>query len=179
MTRDPALDRLRGLAILLMVTDHLALLLEADLVRWTVGRVAMPLFFVLGGHLARRYSWRLLEVVAVGLLVQLVAPWTGALVLLLTFTAGHLLTVLCRSRPGLPLLLIVVLAAVSANVPVSIPGAYGPLELVVIMLAGSLLSREFFQAAGSRLPAWLAWSGRRPLMSYAVTSAAISALALA
>ena len=52
------LDRVRGLAVVLMIVDHLCIfwasstaLVVPDLLRLTVGRVAMPLFFVLSGFL--------------------------------------------------------------------------------------------------------------------------------
>lgn len=167
------LDALRGAAVLLMVVDHVALFADVPEVRWTAGRLAMPLFFILGGHLACRFSWRtLLLVPAVGLGVEFVAPWTGAGALLVSFAVGAAAVVLLRRYAPWALWLIVALALTSAaNGRVSVDSGYDPGQLSALMALGALLTRH--QLVG--LLRWvprpalvrLAQAGRYPLSLYA------------
>lgn len=165
--RSAGLDALRGVAILAMTVDHLALFLDVPELRVTVGRVAMPLFFVLGGHLARRLSWRLLLVPVVGLALEVVAPWSGAGSLLVTFAAGAVFVVLARRHP--PILAVVAAAgiALGANGYAELLGsAYDPRCLVALMALGALLDRRILE--GLRwTPAPLVLLGRFPLTFYA------------
>lgn len=166
-SRDRHLDALRGLAVVCMVIDHAALMLAGPVeLRWTVGRVAMPLFFLLGGHLTRRLGRRHLEVLAVGLVLGQLAPWTGAGWLLGTFVLGAALVALGRRvRPVLHVSLFVCLAALANPVPQFAPG-YDTWALLALMLAGALLPRTSLGWA-RRLPRPLAVVGRYPLSMYA------------
>jgi fucose 4-O-acetylase-like acetyltransferase len=166
--RDLALDRLRGLAVACMVVDHVALFTGADGLRVTVGRLAMPLFFLLAGHLATRASWRLLNVLAAGVFVYAIAPWTGAAMLLTQLVAGALLVVVLRRRGTAWLVAaLVVLASITANSWDPTPTtAYATAGMWSIMLAGALLPRPALRW-GARLPASLGILGRYPLTVYA------------
>lgn len=167
--RSPALDGLRGLAVLLMVSDHLAFVAGWSSWRETVGRAAMPLFFVLGGHLVRRVSLRsCLLVPLVGLAVEAVAPWSGAAGLLLCFAAGALLVAAFRerARPALWLLVAGGLT-LGANGYAHLHGVYyDPRLLVALMALGALTPRGHLERAGRRVQL-LAPLGRYPLTAYA------------
>lgn len=163
--RSRGLDALRGLAVLTMVADHVALFAQAEPVRWTIGRVALPLFFLLAGHLARRLSWRLLVVLGAGLLLPVLAPWVDSPNVLVWIVVGSLLLAGVRRFGLSPWLLLVVSATLLANGQGFGGDGYAAPALMVMMAAGALIPRDGF-AWASRLPAWLVPFGRFPLSVY-------------
>lgn len=163
------LDALRGLAVVLMVADHLCLLVgEVGLLfRLTGGRLAMPLFFLLAGHLVQRVGKRTAWVALVGLALPLLAPWIDSPNVLLWYAVGACVVVAARVV-GLPLWLVAAVAlAFSANrYELLLPGqGYDPLALVGLMALGAWLPRDAFDFA-RRLPGFLAYAGRYPLSVY-------------
>lgn len=173
LQRSPALDRLRGLAIGCMVVDHVALLLGGlDVVRLSVGRLALPLFFLIAGHLAARItferatSWRHLGIATLGLLLPVVVSWVDSPNVLILWAAGCLLLWGWR-RLGLPAWgLVVVALTCAANGLVFQAGrSFGILEVWALMALGSTLPRSSF-GWGGRLPAFLGAVGRRPVLWY-------------
>ncbi len=170
--RSPGLDALRGLAVLAMLVDHLALLVGADLARLTVGRLAMPLFFIVGGHLAGRLSPRLLLAAGLGLALPTVAPWIDSPNVLLLYAAGAVLLAL-----GCPpvLLVAVALTGYANGWTAALHGAYEPAALLALMGVGQLLPRSAF-AGADRLPSLLRVAGRYPLTIYAGHVLALTAL---
>jgi uncharacterized membrane protein len=170
--RSVQLDALRGAAVLFMVADHVALFVGADPVRMTVGRLAMPLFFVLAGHLSARLSWRLVWVVALGLALPTVAVWIDSPNVLVYLGAGAVvLAVTRRSRLVLWFLValpLVLLANGFALAPVGT--GFHPAALLGLMAVGALLDRRSVEQLAGRLPAAvtrvLARSGRYPLTVY-------------
>jgi hypothetical protein len=174
--RDVALDRIRGLAVALMLVDHVALLLGVLPLRLTVGRLAMPLFFLVAGHLAHRLSARHVNVVAAGVALTFLAPWAGEPSILLWIVLGCALIVAARFS-GFPLvLLIVVPLTLAANRWQLGAVGYDPAALVALMVVGATLPRTAF-AWGSRLPAVLGAVGRRPLTWYVGHVAVLTFLA--
>ena len=61
-----AYDAFRGIAVVLMIGDHLCAVFGGEPYRFTLGRLAMPMFFILAGHLARHVHWRHLWIGLVG-----------------------------------------------------------------------------------------------------------------
>jgi hypothetical protein len=172
--RSRALDALRGLAILLMVVDHVALFAGAPVLRETVGRVAMPLFFVLGGHLAVRFAWRRqLSITAVGIVLQVLAPWSGAGPLLLTFVLGAYIVSGVRRWPVVLAVFVGWGLTLGANgvAELDFDGlGYNMSCLLGLMALGALLPRDVLTVLGklpSRVLSVLALAGRRPLTLYA------------
>jgi len=175
--RDGALDRLRGLAIVLMVADHVAAYADWTSVRMTFGRAAMPLFFVLAGHLSRRLSWRLLWIGLVGLWLPVVVPWIDRPNVLLILAAGAVVLAAARRAGVSALVLCAFVLMMGANRfgsgwPVT---GYDALYLLGLMALGAALPRGSFAAAG-RLPRWLERPGRRPLTVYVVHLLVLTAL---
>lgn len=160
------LDAIRGLAVLVMVVDHVSIVADVLPLRLTVGRLAVPLFFILAGHLARRLSARTLWAAALGLALPGFAPWIDAPNVLLWYAVGVAMLVLAR-RVGCPLALLVALpltlAANSWGSPLLT--GYNPLCLLGLMALGAMLHRSAF-AWGVRLPGFLAVLGRYPLTVY-------------
>jgi hypothetical protein len=164
--RDGALDRLRGLAVLLMVADHLALSAGLDVVRLTAGRLAVPLFFVLAGHLASRLSWRHGRLIGLGLLLPAFAPWVDSPNVLLYL--GVFLPAVAwagRHRWLLPLAVVLALTLAANGYAGPVGTGYAPSALLALCCVGALLPRSAFAAAG-RLPVVLAWPGRHALSLY-------------
>lgn len=170
--RSAALDRLRGVAVVLMVFDHLLIVTgqAGSPLRETVTRAAMPLFAVVAGHLSRRGSWRLLGVAVLGLLLPVLVPWVDAPNVLLWLASGSVLVVAARriARPALWLLPLVVLTAAANGRPFLAPsGSFEPVAVWALMCLGALMSRPGLDRAGARLPAALDRAGRWPLSVYA------------
>jgi uncharacterized membrane protein YcfT len=176
--RSVAIDRARGLAIVCMVLDHCLLIWGGSetgaaspvhVLRSTVGRIALPLFFVISGHLVRRLSWRWAGIVAIGLVLPVVAPWLDDPNVLVWYGLGAAVIVACR-RYGVSLWLLPVLSlAWAANwgfspLHVSLH-SYDGLALLGLMGLGAVLDRQSFGWA-SRLPRLLDWPGRHPLSVY-------------
>jgi uncharacterized membrane protein len=162
------LDRLRGLAIACMVVDHVALVVGGlGGVRWTVGRLALPIFFVLGGHLARRLSPRHLVIAGVGLLLPAVVPWIDSPNVLLLYAVGAALVVIGRlGRLSRVLMLVVLLTAMANGVGGRAGTGYPPAALWALMLVGIDVPRAWLVQLGGRLPRWLAGPGSWPVSVY-------------
>lgn len=161
------LDRLRGLAILLMIGDHLARVWSFEGYRLTLGRLAVPLFFIIAGHLAgsrltRRHLWAFV----IGLNLPLVVPWVDAPNVLVWFAVGAVI-LYAFERYGWPTWLLIVPALVWAanGWPSLWAASYNPLALLALMAVGRGLGREAF-VSGRHLPAWVGALGRHPLTWY-------------
>lgn len=162
------LDRLRGLAIATMIVDHVALVAGVELLRVTVGRIALPLFFVVAGALVRRVTWRHGATFGIGLALPAVIPWLSYPNVLVSYTLGALLLVIARyvaGRPGVIVLLVVLLTAWANGWGGGFPG-YPPAALIALMGVGALLGRDEVTKAGRAVPAWLEPVGRWPLTIY-------------
>lgn len=159
------LDAARGLAVLLMIGDHLALWAGVPAYRFTLGRLAMPLFFVLAGYLSRRLRWRHLWVALIGVGLPLVVPWIDSPNVLLLWAVGSLIIWLWRQQ-GLPLWVLLAAAlTVEANGWGHMPRAYEPAAMLGLMVCGAMMPASAWGWA-SRLPRQLAVLGRYPVSVY-------------
>jgi hypothetical protein len=180
--RSVALDVFRGLAILAMLADHLAYLTGGpEVIRLTVGRLAMPAFFILAGHLARRPRLRHAEVFVLGLVLPALVPWIDSPNVLCWWALG----VVCLwllGRLGWPAWLLVALPlTLGANGWLHLDGnGYAGSALFGLMALGAILPRSVFAWAG-RLPRQvarpLAFLGRHPIAFYAGHLLALELLA--
>lgn len=160
------LDRLRGLAVLLMVLDHVLLVVGEGLaLRLTVTRAALPIFGLLAGAL-----WR------PGARVRLLQLGGAAIV------ATYLGVVLGMPRPDVLVVIFVALlamhayrrwpvatfavAAIQATTWGIAAGGYEPGVLLVLMVGGYEFGRERLDVLGRRAPALLELLGRYPLSLY-------------
>lgn len=166
--RDSAIDRLRGFAIVLMVADHVAIFLGPEILRETLTRASMPLFFLLAGHLVKRVSWRLIGVGVIGLFLPLYVEFIDDPNVLLWLCVFGICTAYVRKVPSLLPIGIVIALTVMANYFGTTPfGGYHPLALFALMLLGAMIPRESFWI-GERLPRWFATLGRFSLSVYVV-----------
>ncbi|OJV57560.1 MAG: hypothetical protein BGO38_05345 [Cellulomonas sp. 73-145] len=165
--RASELDRLRGAAIVCMIVDHVARALGAEPVRLTIGRLAVPVFFVLSGHLARRLTWRHAAIAATGFLLPAFVPWIDNPNVLLLYAVAAALLVLARwTGPAGPAVVAIAAVTALANGVHGMGNGY-PLEaLLALMVAGHYIPRAALVAIGSRLPAVFAVAGRRPVTWY-------------
>lgn len=166
VVRWAAFDAFRGLAILSMMVDHLVLVSGGPvLLRETVGRLAVPAFFLLAGHLAARPRWRHAGVGVVGLVLPVFVPWIDSPNVLVVWSLAVVLLWACTEL-GIPVWVLAVAALTAfANGWGQIPGAYPPAALVGLMAVGALVDRSAFAWAG-RAPGWVAWMGRHPVAWY-------------
>lgn len=162
-----------------MFADHLALVFSGpELIRLTVGRLAVPMFFLLAGHLARRPRWRHALVALVGVLLPVLVPWVDSPNVLVWWALGVVL--LWGGRlAGVPAWVWPVLAAtLAANGWAPMIGTgYNPWALWALMALGQLVPRDWFSWAG-RLPGWVGALGRRPVWVYAGHLLALQAFVL-
>lgn len=181
--RDTAVDRLRGLAIALMVLDHTLLCAIgvwgvservegiASLVRITLTRLALPLFMVLSGWLLARKDLalrRYFQVLAVGL-----ASTAVAAAFALPIATPDVLIVWCVVMTGSALIRRFPVQAVAVGVVQSFTwpwpwDGYQPGVVLALVAAGVLAkhSNSRFYVIGDRLPRLLEVVGRHPLGWY-------------
>jgi uncharacterized membrane protein YeiB len=153
-----------------MIGDHVCDLAFHDrpwavAYRFTLGRAAMPLFFLLSGALVRRLSWRHGGVVLVGLVLPVLVPWIDAPNVLVWYGLGAVLLVLWRVR-GWPvwLLLLPALVLYANGWTTAVGSSYQPWALVGLMAVGQAVGRDWWSRR--RIPALLAPLGRFPLSVY-------------
>lgn len=165
--RSYSLDAFRGLAILAMVVDHLTVVFSGPhVLRLTVGRLAVPAFFILAGHLAGRLRWRHAWVAGVGLVLPLLVPWIDSPNVLLYWALGSCALVVLRWAEIPSWVLCVVALTLAANSWGVSPGnGYEWSALLGLMGLGAVVPRTAFAFAG-RAPGWVAAVGRRPLTWY-------------
>lgn len=176
-----ALDALRGVAVAAMICDHLAYLLAGpDVLRYTVGRLAVPLFFLLSGHLAQRVTWRHLRLACLGLALPVVVPWVDSPNVLLWLAVGGAVVAGLRRWPAALVAVIVAALTVAANGWADLLGTgYAPLQLLALMAAGALLPRAGLVRAGLLVPGRLAVHlGRHALLVYVAHLVALQGLLL-
>jgi uncharacterized membrane protein len=166
------LDRLRGLAIVLMLVDHGLALTHVGLdVRHTLTRLSMPLFVVCAGALLDRgRPGRKALQLGAGVLAALLL---GALGMAGPFWLVALVVVLCTARVLLecgPTCLAVgalvaglVLANWYETPTVAVGYSYCATFLLVYV---GFTGRALWVQLGDRLPPVLAWVGRHPLAIY-------------
>jgi surface polysaccharide O-acyltransferase-like enzyme len=182
--RDQALDRLRGLAIVLMIIDHALVVVMAnwywanweDWTRTTLTRVAMPLFMVVSGLLIARKGRpslrRIPQVVFAAIVLNEVFYQVNA-----GFTYPEILAIYILLLPLYPLFVRypIEVAALGilqfANLPITWDQwqGYQPGEVLAFLALGSLLNRHPNSPvlkAGTYLPRWLGFFGRHPLVIY-------------
>lgn len=180
-TRIDWLDRLRGLAIALMLLDHvLAVTGIHGPLRLTVTRLALPFFMMCAGSLWRPLTARNGARLGAAALAEL------ALCEYLRFSMpGILATFLglmlaLRARPSLanrPGLLVLAGLLQAAYLPLD--GSWTGYQpgWVLAWWALGRLAIEELRPIGSAAPAWLAVAGRRPLTWYVGHLAVLAALA--
>lgn len=169
LPRAAGLDRLRGLAVLLMLVDHVLLLTASGQpVRLSLGRVAMPLFAVLVGSCVGRLRWRHARVAGYGLLLPLGVPWIDSPNILVWLMAGAALVVLLRScRVPVWLLPAVALTAAANGYWLDGGGGFAPVMVVGLVGLGAVVSVSVLDAWGRLLPrAGLEFVGRHALGWY-------------
>lgn len=170
--RFAAIDRLRGLAILLMIGDHVSIFTGLEWYRDTAGRVAMPLFFVLSGYLVTRFTIRHALVGLSGFVLAAAVPWVDSPNVLVWYCAGAALLACSWVRQPLVLAGVAVfglMLAANGYAELYLTG-YNPFALLGIMAVGALLrtlpdGRTLWSPA-RRLPAFLGLLGRYPLSWY-------------
>lgn len=172
VVRLAGLDRLRGLAIACMVIDHAALVAGIPVLRYTIGRLAVPIFFMLAGALVRRLTWRHVGVAVIGVLLPLWVRWIDSPNVLLLYAAGAVVVVAGRRWAWWPWAVLAACLTVLANGWGHLGHGYPPAAVWALLAAGSLAGRYVglgrVSDAARRLPGWLGGVGRYPVSIYVV-----------
>jgi fucose 4-O-acetylase-like acetyltransferase len=168
--RSASLDKIRGLAIVAMMIDHAVIITSGPVeLRQTIGRIALPLFFIVAGHLAHRLTWRHAWILGVGLLLPVFIPWLSTPNILVSYVLGAVALWACslmgRNARYVAVAVVVVCLTAVANGHGN-DGGYNGFALLALMVAGSLTSRDWFEWLGGWLWRPLAVIGRRPLTWY-------------
>lgn len=165
-SRERGIDALRGLAILLMILDHSLIVLSfgSSPIRHTITRLAMPIFFIVSGHLVRKFTSRTLIIGLIGLCLPVIVPWIDSPNVLTWYALGTLLlTKMSRKYYWLIIALALTLSSNFFNHDYG--SSYWPYGLWALMATGALIPRELFTPF-RRLPKFLDTIGRRPLLIY-------------
>lgn len=169
--RDVRLDALRGVAVVLMVVDHVVKVVAPDSLWWvtsTVTRLSLPMFMVTAGVLLARRSHglrplRALDLFLAGSVVTVVFGAIG-------FALPDILVVMLLTAPlwswvrRSPVLAVIFGLIQLVNLPLPW-GGYQP-GLVLALLGVGVLASGTWAQYGERLPVWCAAVGRRPLLFY-------------
>ena len=161
--RSVSLDRIRGLAIVLMILDHiLDLTHELPLIRMTVTRLSMPLFFIISGHLVKRVNARTFQIMVIGFILPISIPWIDNPNVLFWYAVGTIVVVYVKQKW---LIILAALTMGANHYALYIGSSYDPLFLIAFMAIGSTFPREYF-SWGNRLPAFFTFVGKYPLSIY-------------
>lgn len=175
--RSPALhvlglDYLRGLAVLLMLADHVVAVAEVpalEVVR-LITRAALPGFALVVGSLSsrklsprRQIEWGGAAVVVTATMLAL-GLGLGGLLLVWLALGRYVARVWSPAAQAGALILALVVGA--NGFPWPVPGDYSPPFVVGLVLVGAYLGPSVLGQAGDRLPSWLGWFGRHALELY-------------
>ena len=151
-----------------MVIDHTCFIVGGlDAVRLGVGRLAMPIFFILAGHLVRRLTIRHAAIAALGVALPVAVPWVDNPNVLLWYALGAVVVVTsARVHRAAPALLALAAVTFTANFPWTVGTGFVPTLLLALMVAGHYMPRSWMIEAGRRLPRWMAVPGRFPVSFY-------------
>jgi hypothetical protein len=178
--RLPSLDRLRGLAVVLMFADHLLwITAPQSLLRFSITRAALPLFMIVSGWLLAGRDLpstrRALQLVCAAVLAVMLARQLGMaqpdiLVVYIVALGGWWAG---RRWPAQTVAACLVLVATFPHVW----RGYHPAHVLGLMCVGAILKANGSTlSAGARLPAALGWVGRWPLEFYVLHLAGLLAL---
>lgn len=171
-TRDTVIDKARGLAILLMIVDHVCIVANHGYwLRHTITRLAMPLFFVISGHLVKRISWRTFAIGIVGLAIPQLVYFSGNINVLTWYSVGAIVVYFARKYPPALYGVTWITLTISANFYFSGqwsgPTSYWSPALIALMTLGATVPRDIFhQIPFWRLPEWVSKIGKYPLSIY-------------
>ena len=191
--RDVFLDQLRGLAVVLMIIDHvlavgtaavlarglpvsIVVIDDARFFRLTITRLALPLFMVVSGYLladrdrpSRRRQGQLLAAAVVAQILFAPLPGLSDVDVLVVVFVVQLAWPVLRASPVVFAALGMVAAVNVATLPFGWTG-YSPALVAALMCLGALAARTKDRGAERArrmpLPKWLAAVGRRPLTAY-------------
>lgn len=171
------LDALRGLAVVVMILDHILHLTVPESPLRLLTRIAMPVFALLAGHLAQNYRpGRWLGLAAVGLVIGALVPWIDSPNILVWLGLGMYTSYWARERPWLGVAVVVGALTVMANrYPYfQFGNGFDALAVVALCVAGALTPQSAFAEAGRVLPRQVAVVGRLALPVYVVHVALFS-----
>ena len=158
------IDRLRGLAIVLMILDHTLVLVDpGSFIRFSLTRLALPLFALIAGHLSAGplAPVRFLQLGAAAVLATVLGfGWIGQPDILTLFLFCYAV----RPFWSLPLL---VAAVLQPSVLAFDWTGYSPGLVLALMIIGrEVVFRSQLVRWGSGLPAFLGFLGKWPLSWY-------------
>lgn len=176
MNRRDAIDRIRGLAVLLMVVGHVLAVTDSGLlVRLTLTRASLPLFALVTGYLladrepSNRRTLQLAGGAAVSLWLVRFLPGMAAVDVLAVIGIALAFWPLALRWPVVTLCV----GAVQGYTFAGFFDGYQPGHVMALMCAGLLLRRggsvpdlAVARRVASALPGWVAGIGRRPLTVY-------------
>jgi uncharacterized membrane protein YcfT len=179
--RDKGLDALRGLAIVLMIVDHVLVAQmyvngwssAAEWTRLTVTRLSMPLFMIVSGYfMTRSRPFTVRRLVQIGIAAIYIN------VLMETVKVGFdppeilavwlMVMILAPLMVRFPIELAMLGILQTLYQPIGWPG-YEPGNVVAFLCLGILFRERqntLLRSVGTRLPSWMSAIGRHPLAWY-------------
>ena len=131
-----------------MICDHILVYVDHDSVLRYLTRVAMPLFFIISGHVVRKiHGKRLFGIAMIGLVLPLIFPWIdNPNVLFLYAVFVPIIVVWKNSERDRPMFFFAIACALtySANDYPAFGNGYDPVTTFAIMCLGALVPTWYF-----------------------------------
>lgn len=177
--RHRSLDIARGYAILFMIVDHVSIFAGLPILRLTVGRLAMPLFFVIAGSLAKRIGYKHVVILAVGIVLPMYVTWIDSPNVLVYICIGTALLRILRGR-STTVHIAVAIACISltANGYDHLGSGYPAGTLLALMILGKVITSGTLANAFQRIPSSsiVEYMGKHPLALYVGHTVALTTL---
>ena len=175
--RSTGIDKLRGLAIILMILDHVVFVTNGPFViRETITRAAMPIFFLVSGHLVKQVSFRLVTIGTIGIALPTVVTFLDNPNVLVWYALFAPVIVVLKLRPNyLPVALGIILSLAANNHIGIVANSYPPMFLLALMILGAIIPRKRF-VTFERLPNVFTFIGKFPLTIYVVSGGILQVL---
>lgn len=169
-SRRRGLDALRGLAVALMFLDHALLIAGTGLpLRLTLGRLALPIFFVVAGACLSRFTRRHVLIGFVGFVLPVLVPWVDDPNVLLWYAFGAFVLSVASRTAAVLVVVVALTCLANGYAPWAAGGTfntYEPLALLALMAVGRLLGRDSFAWSDRIAVRPLPWLGRHALVLY-------------
>ena len=148
-THSKAIDSLRGIAIALMIVDHIVIRFAGPIIiHDTITRAAMPIFFIISGHLIKRVNYRHILIGILGILLPLYVSFLDDPNVLFYYAIFSPVILLLKRYPEIGVGVLALCLTFYGNFhDLEFGNGYPPLIILSLMILGTMTPRIFFSFA--------------------------------